>query len=107
MFELTKYWVGELDEKEYKILRDIEIPLAHVLADMEYIGISIDEDYLKVLTCELDSNLSELEIKIFDIAGEKFNLNSPKQVGEILFDKLQLKTRKKGENLRIQQVQKF
>ncbi len=95
LFELTKYWVGELDEKEYKILRDIEIPLAHVLADMEYIGISIDEDYLKVLTCELDSNLSELEIKIFDIAGEKFNLNSPKQVGEILFDKLQLKTRKK------------
>lgn len=95
LFELTKYWVGELDEKEYKILRDIEIPLAHVLADMEYIGISIDEDYLKVLTCELDSNLSELEIKIFDLAGEKFNLNSPKQVGEILFDKLQLKTRKK------------
>ncbi len=95
LFELTKYWVGELDEKEYKILRDIEIPLAHVLADMEYIGISIDEDYLKVLTCEFDSNLSELEIKIFDLAGEKFNLNSPKQVGEILFDKLQLKTRKK------------
>lgn len=95
LFELTKYWVGELDEKEYKILRDIEIPLAHVLADMEYIGISIDEDYLKVLTCELDSNLSELEIKIFDLAGENFNLNSPKQVGEILFDKLQLKTRKK------------
>lgn len=95
LFELTKYWVGELDEKEYKILRDIEIPLAHVLADMEYVGISIDEDYLKVLTCELDSNLSELEIKIFDLAGENFNLNSPKQVGEILFDKLQLKTRKK------------
>ena len=95
MFELTKYWVKELDEKEYKILRDIEIPMAHVLADMEFVGVSVDEDYLRKLTKELDKKLYSLERKIYDLAGEGFNLNSPKQVGQILFDKLQLKTRKK------------
>lgn len=95
LFALTKYWVNELDEKEYKILRDIEIPLAQVLADMEYTGVSIDEEYLSTLTAELNTNISELELKIFAIAGESFNLNSPKQVGQILFDKLQLKTSKK------------
>lgn len=95
LFELTKYWVNSLDEKEYKILRDIELPMAKVLADMEFIGVSIDEAYLKTLTDEFDIKAHRLAQKIYDLAGEKFNLNSPKQVGEILFDKLQLKARKK------------
>lgn len=95
LFELTKYWVNSLDEKEYKILRDIELPMAKVLADMEFIGVSIDEAYLKTLTDEFDIKARRLAQKIYDLAGEEFNLNSPKQVGEILFDKLQLKTRKK------------
>lgn len=95
LFELTKYWVNSLDEKEYKILRDIELPMAKVLADMEFIGVSIDEAYLKTLTDEFDIKAHRLAQKIYDLAGEEFNLNSPKQVGEILFDKLQLKARKK------------
>lgn len=95
LFELTKYWVNSLDEKEYKILRDIELPMAKVLADMEFIGVSIDEAYLKTLTKEFDIKARRLAQKIYDLAGEEFNLNSPKQVGEILFDKLQLKARKK------------
>lgn len=95
LFELTKYWVNSLDEKEYKILRDIELPMARVLSDMEFVGVSIDEDYLKSLTAEFDEKTHQLEQKIYEIAGEKFNLNSPKQVGEILFEKLQLKARKK------------
>ena len=95
LFELTKYWVNSLDEKEYKILRDIELPMAKVLADMEFIGVSIDEAYLKTLTEEFDIKAHRLAQKIYDLAGEEFNLNSPKQVGEILFDKLQLKARKK------------
>lgn len=95
LFELTKFWCNSLDEKELNILQTIEIPLAHVLADMEYIGVSVDVDYLKNLTGDLNTKLSELEMKIFHLAGENFNLNSPKQVGHILFDKLELKTRKK------------
>lgn len=95
LFELTNYWNSNLDPKEYKILSDIEIPLAHVLADMEYDGISVDVDYLHRLTAELDTNLAQLEIKIFNLAGESFNINSPKQVGQILFEKLNLKSSKK------------
>lgn len=95
LFELTKYWCNSLDEKEYKILQTIEIPLARVLADMEYTGVTVDVDYLKALTNELNTKLTDLEMKIFQIAGESFNLNSPKQVGQILFEKLELKTPKK------------
>ena len=95
LFELTNYWNSSLDEKEYKILTDIEIPLAHVLADMEYDGVSVDVEYLKTLTHELDGKLSRLETKIYNLADEGFNINSPKQVGYILFEKLQLKSPKK------------
>lgn len=99
LFKLTDYWNNCLDLKEYKILRDIEIPLAHVLADMEFYGVSVDEDYLKNLTVLFDKHLSRVSSKIYDLAGEGFNINSPKQVGEILFDKLGLKGKKKrGKN---------
>ena len=95
LFELTKYWNNTLDEKEYKILSDIEIPLSYVLSDMETCGVSIDNTYLNTLTSELNNNLTNLEGRIYDLAGESFNINSPKQVGEILFEKLGLKSAKK------------
>jgi DNA polymerase-1 len=95
LFKLSKYWHKFLDEKEYKILNDIEIPLAHVLADMEFTGVAIDETYLTDLTKSFDLKSSKLESKIYELAGEGFNINSPKQVGEILFEKLGLKGKKK------------
>ena len=95
LFGLTKYWNNTLDEKEYKILSDIEIPLSYVLSDMETCGVSIDNTYLNTLTSELNNNLTNLEGRIYDLAGEPFNINSPKQVGEILFEKLGLKAAKK------------
>ena len=95
LFKLTQYWNTELDEKEHNILSDIEIPLAHVLADMEYTGVAVDEAYLTKLTDEFNNKLHRLETKIYNLAGEGFNINSPKQVGSILFDKLQLKSPKK------------
>lgn len=98
LFRLTDYWNSCLEQKEYRILRDIEIPLAHVLADMEYTGVSIDEAYLQVLTASFDRHLSKLSSQIYDLAGEGFNINSPKQVGEILFEKLGLKGKKRGKN---------
>ena len=99
LFKLTDYWNSCLDLKEYKIMRDIEIPLAHVLADMEFHGVSIDEEYLKTLTVLFDKHLLRLSTKIYELAGEGFNINSPRQVGEILFDKLGLKGKKKrGKN---------
>ncbi|MBP3820669.1 DNA polymerase I [bacterium] len=95
LFELSRYWLNELDNKELKILNDIEIPLAFVLADMEYTGISIDIEYLKFLTNELNTNLKNIEGRIYDLAGEKFNINSPRQVGQILFEKLKIDSPKK------------
>lgn len=95
LFELTKCWSDKLDEKEYNIMTDIEIPLAHVLAGMEITGVSVDTAYLKILTNEFDFKISGIEKKIYNLSGEGFNLNSPKQIAHILFDKMQLKTTKK------------
>lgn len=95
LFNLTKYWCEHLDEKEFAILSDIEIPLAHVLAGMEKIGVSIDQEYLNKLTIDFNTKIFSIEKKVYELAGEVFNLNSPKQIAHILFEKLQLKTPKK------------
>ena len=95
LFELTLYWVKLLEDKEYEILTDIEIPLAYVLAQMESNGVSIDKKYLDELTNEFNIKTSTIASRIFELAGEEFNINSPKQVGNILFDKMQLKSKKK------------
>ena len=73
-----------------KLFDEIEIPLVSVLAAMETEGIRLDVDFLKSLSNELDTDIKTLEAKIYEIAGEKFNLASPKQLGGILFDKLQI-----------------
>ncbi len=95
VLELSKYWIGKLSEKELKLVYDIETPLSIVLADMEYNGVSIDTEYMEQLTSLMNKKLSEIEKQIFDIAGCPFNINSPKQVGEILFVKMGLKAKKK------------
>ena len=95
VLELTKYWKENLNEKELKLLHDIEIPLTIVLADMEHTGVSIDVEYLKELTQYMDKMTYKLEARIYKIAGIGFNINSPRQVGEVLFDKLGLRTKKK------------
>lgn len=89
--ELTRYWQNCLDEKELDLLYNIEVPLSKVLADMEWVGISIDRAYLGELSEELQAKISELEKKIHAEAGEVFNVNSPKQVGDVLFVKMGLK----------------
>ncbi|MEZ4824784.1 MAG: DNA polymerase I [Bacteroidia bacterium] len=80
-------------EKEVKdsfVFEKIEQPLMPVLADMEFEGIRIDKDALDEYSEELAGRLVVLEREIYDLAGEEFNVNSPKQLGEILFDKLNL-----------------
>ena len=96
--DLTEFWYKRLDEKELQLLEKIELPLSFVLADMEYNGVSVDVDYLKNLSLSMENSTHRLERKIYDLAGEGFNLNSPRQVGEILFDKLQIPNPKKRKN---------
>jgi DNA polymerase-1 len=73
-----------------KLFDEIEIPLMPVLAAMEQEGINLDTGYLKELSAELFSDIKTLEQKIYETAGEPFNLASPKQLGEVLFDRLKI-----------------
>lgn len=91
--ELTRYWQNNLDEDELNLLYDIEVPTTLVLVLMEEYGVSIDKDYLAKLSKEAQDQLSVIEERIYQEAGETFNVNSPKQVGEILFGKMGLRVR--------------
>ena len=89
--QLKNIFTLELDKTETKkLFETIEIPLVGVLASMETEGIRLDVDFLKSLSQELDTDIKTLESKIYEIAGEKFNLASPKQLGDVLFDKLKI-----------------
>jgi DNA polymerase I len=73
-----------------KLFDEIEIPLVPVLAAMELEGINLDKDFLNKMSVEMQKESDALEQKIYETAGEKFNLASPKQLGDILFDKLKI-----------------
>jgi DNA polymerase-1 len=89
--QLKEVFTSELDKTETKKLFDeIEIPLVSVLADMETEGIRLDVEFLSAMSKEMDVEIKSLEEKIYETAGEKFNLASPKQLGDILFDKLKI-----------------
>lgn len=83
------------NHKVTAIYQDIEIPLIQVLARMETHGILVDQTLLKNLEKEFESRIAKLEKSIYDLAGEEFNINSPKQLQEILFVKLGLPPQKK------------
>jgi DNA polymerase-1 len=78
------------DEKLNRVYSEIEIPLVDVLLDIEQNGVLIDEEMLRVQGREIDQKLGQIEQAIYQLAGEVFNLSSPKQIQAILFDKLEL-----------------
>jgi DNA polymerase-1 len=77
------------------LYRDLELPLVPVLADLERAGVRLDVDALAVQSVAMDKQLSALQAEIHALAGEPFNINSPRQLSTILFDKLQLPSRKR------------
>jgi len=86
----------KLEEKELiSLFKEIEMPLLKVLGEMEINGIKINVDLLKKMSRQVDSRLKELEGTIYNLAGTKFNINSPKQLSNILFEKLKLPVIKK------------
>ncbi|MEH6746328.1 MAG: DNA polymerase I [Maribacter arcticus] len=90
-FQLAQHFRPELKEANTeKLFQDIEIPLLRVLADMELEGINLDEEFLHSLSSDLNNDIGALEKQIYEDAGTEFNIGSPKQLGEILFDKLKL-----------------
>jgi len=89
LYELFNKEIGESKGLK-KLFYDIEMPLMPVLARMESKGVNIDKDALQEISGELENEASELEKKIYEHAGESFNISSPKQLGVILFEKLEI-----------------
>ena len=86
----------QLEREELaKLFADVEMPLVEILAEMEYYGIRVDTERLRKLGEEFERRMQILEEEIYQLAGERFNIGSPKQLQEILFDKLQLPSSKK------------
>ncbi|MBP3038773.1 DNA polymerase I [Bacillaceae bacterium Marseille-Q3522] len=93
---LTNKLKTELEANEqFSLFSDLELPLSLILADMESQGIKVDVDRLQQMGGELTSRLKEVEQRIYELAGVTFNINSPKQLGVILFEKLGLPVLKK------------
>ena len=90
-WQLKEHFEQELGKNEQReLLNKVELPLVRVLAAMELAGISLDVQYLNNMATQLEYEAQQLAQRIFDQAGETFNLASPKQLGPILFDKLKL-----------------
>jgi DNA polymerase I len=87
----------ELEKRGHsRLMRDVEMPLVAVLAAMEFEGVALDEEALKKMSESLKKDSEKVQKEIYEIAGQEFNIGSPKQLGEILFDKMKLldKTKK-------------
>ena len=83
------------DSDLWNLYNEVELPLVEVLHDMEAAGVRVDVDKLRQAETTLTVELTALEQRIYELAGESFNINSPRQVGELLFDKLKLDTKAK------------
>ena len=98
IYETIDYFKEKLKKEEVEhLFYDIEMPLAIVLGNMEYDGVHIDKNELLEMEQELGIKVELLEQEIYNLAGETFNLASPKQLGEILFEKLELPFGKKNK----------
>jgi DNA polymerase-1 len=96
IYEMTKALTKRLKEEQLEgLYNEIEMPLIEVLADIEYDGFNVDLDVLKKIDEELVGKIASLEEEIFHFSGEAFNIKSPKQLGVVLFEKLELPVIKK------------
>lgn len=90
-FQLYELFAPQLAKENLEeLFYNVEMPLMKVLAKIELTGVKLDNNWLAQESIDLENDLRVLETKIFELSGENFNMNSPKQLGEILFDKMQL-----------------
>lgn len=90
-FQLKSYFKKQLEEKNLlTVFTDIEMPLVSVLLEMEQEGVKLDTDFLSQYSSDLQQQAIEMQNKIFELAGFEFNISSPQQVGNVLFDHLKL-----------------
>jgi DNA polymerase-1 len=101
-FRLYEYLKARLQTQPAinKLFEEVEMPLVSVLAQMEYAGVSLDVKLLKKMSHELTESVDTLKDKIYELAGGVFNIDSPKQLAEVLFDRLGLTSVRTGKTLR-------
>jgi len=98
IYDTRDSYINELKkETMYELFKDIEMPLSYVLADMEYFGVKIDSNVLNEIKSEAEAKLEIISREIYNMAGCEFNIGSPKQLGEVLFDKLGIAVGKKTQ----------
>lgn len=85
------------NENMIELFNDIEIPLSYTLGDMEYNGVYVDKEILNQMGIEIKNKIFEVEKNIYEIVGHEFNISSPQQLGTVLFEELNLPTKKKGK----------
>ena len=96
IYDTKDDYINKLKAEEmYDLYMDVEMPLITVLANMEYDGVKVDADILKNMEEEMSLRISSIEKEIYELVGEEFNISSPKQLGVILFEKLELPGAKK------------
>jgi len=95
---LKKFFETQFDAEQLHLFENVEMPLLAVLADMEYSGIKIDRKLFADLSKKYADNLSIITDEIYLLAGERFNINSPKQLADILFEKLRIPPVKKTQS---------
>jgi len=96
LFDLYEKFNQEMKETElFQLYYEVELPLTVILSDMEIEGFNVNEDLLDEMTITFKEDIDKLEKEIYDLAGEEFNINSPKQLGTILFERLELPVIKK------------
>src|SRR6185436_13625979 len=89
--QLKNAFVPQLSKRQVeRVFNEVENPLVKVLTDMEYEGIKVDVEFLKAYSVELEREAKQSEESVYQQAGVRFNLASPRQLGEVLFEKLQL-----------------
>ena len=89
IYDTKEEYINKLtSEEDLYLFNEIELPLAYVLADMEITGVKVDREYLHQMSKTLEERMNNLTNEIYELAGEEFNIASPKQLGEILFVKL-------------------
>lgn len=99
IFDKQKNFYDELTKEEMlSLYNDIELPLVYVLTNMELTGFKIDRDYLEEMGNDINNKLRSLETDIYTISGEEFNISSPKQLSDILFNKLRIPYPKRVKN---------
>jgi len=93
--EIYRIIKERLDEEQCTLLEQVEMPLSRVLGDMEFAGIKVDADTLALIGQELEAGIERDQARIYELAGDEFNINSPRQLGQVLFEQLGLRSVKK------------